>query len=868
MRSHPNGIALVSEQASLTYTELNQRANSLADLLQQMGVKPNALVGLCVERSADMVIGILGILKAGGAYVPLDPNYPSDRLQFMLSDTNVSILLTQSALVQKLPRSQARILCLDQPYPSLHNEKTENATITPNNLAYVIYTSGSTGTPKGVLLSHRGLSNVVAAQHQTFSPCRNSRILQFSSLSFDASIFEIALALGSGSTLYIPPKSAQLPGVKLIQFLRDNAISHALLTPAVLAVLPSAELPHLKVLITGGEACSRQVLDRWATHRHFFNAYGPTETSIWATVTELSPGDNPLIIGRPILNTEVYILDHSLNPVPVGIPGELYIGGIGLAQGYLHRAELTTERFINVELPNGKVTRLYKTGDRVLYHPNGNLEFLGRTDFQIKIRGFRIELGEIEATLQRHPAIREAVAIPLEKKSSKTRLIAYFSLNKQYFQQILLESLQSQHIESWQTLYNQTYQAEIANSQFNITGWNSSYTGEPIPMKEMQEWVSDRVQQILAFKPQRVLEIGCGTGLLLFQIAPHTQQYVGTDFSKVSLAFIENQLESLNLPQVTLMQRMATDFDGMNPGSFDVVILNSIVQYFPSEHYLIEVIAKAIERVAEGGVLFLGDLRSLPLLNAFHTWMKFSQAEAGMERDFLKKQGMRSQFEEAELAIDPAFFYALQNKFPQIKQVQIRLSRGRSQNEMTQFRYNVLLYIKQSQEHQSTVNNNVGGFHSSTQTKQFNTPLSKGGRGDSHNWQLTPVTVKEIQQKLIETRPEIFIINNIPNSRINAAVKTANWLKNQEPPKTVGRMRELLEKSPEITIDPQDWWDLETVLPYTVEITWSTPTHTGNYDVLFLRDDVKETVNFSSLFPQNLSNPPYTNDPLQSEFAR
>ncbi|HEY9604551.1 MAG TPA: amino acid adenylation domain-containing protein [Allocoleopsis sp.] len=961
----PNAIALISEQGSLTYRELNQRANRLAQTLQQMGVQPDSLVGLCVDRSLDMAIGILGILKAGGAYVPLDPNYPSDRLHFILTDTQVSILLTQSWLIESLPESQAKILCLDQPLllnleagevapltpqfwgepelqspPELGDVGGENnwcvhcsqrwgksegsqspselgdlgGAVTPDRLAYVIYTSGSTGTPKGVLLSHRGLCNVVEAQQHVFHLSRNSRILQLSSLSFDASIFEIALAFGCGGVLYIPPKPAQLPGMELVQFLKDNAITHALLTPAVLAVLPSAELPALQVLITGGEACSSQVVDRWAVNRHFFNAYGPTETTIWATVAELDPGDNPLIIGRPILNTQVYILDANLNPVPVGIPGELYISGEGLARGYLNRPELTAERFIpNPFGGNGEESPtplLYRTGDRACYRTDGTIEFLGRVDNQIKIRGFRVELGEIEAALQRHPAIRDAVAIASGESSNENRLIAYFSLERQHFQQTLLQSLQTQHIQHWQTLYNQTYQPPIQNSkfkiqnaEFNIIGWNSSYTGEPIPLEQMQEWVSDRVQQILALKPKRVLEIGCGTGLLLFQIAPHTQKYLATDFSPVSLASIQNQLDTLNLSQVELLHRMATDFEGIDVASFDVVILNSIVQYFPSADYWMQVLEQAIQTVAPGGVLFLGDVRSLPLLTAFHTWVQFNQADAAMERSQLRQQVERSQFEEPELAIAPEFFYALRDKFPQIRQVKIRLSRGRNHNEMTQFRYNVLLQLGQSQASQSTVgwvSDSVThhahvGFRTSTQpTQVLGTPLIKGGRGNRHNWKLNPIALEEIQKHLIETEPEIFLIANVTNSRVNAAVKTATWLCNKQPPKTVGRMREVLQDSAELAIDPQDWWDLETVLPYDVEITWSTPTHTGDYDVLLIRHGVDATVDLSvpPIFIRPL-NPPklgdfessspqtwvavrstsnafsdYTNNPLQSQFAR
>ncbi|NJN86824.1 MAG: amino acid adenylation domain-containing protein [Leptolyngbyaceae cyanobacterium SL_7_1] len=743
---------------------------------------------------------------------------------------------------------------------------TEVEDPTPDRLAYVIYTSGSTGTPKGVLLTHRGLSNVVAAQQSLFHPCRHSRVLQFSSLSFDASIFEIALALGAGGTLYIPPKTAQLPGMALMQFLKDNAITHALLTPAVLAVLPSAELPALQVLITGGEACSSQVVDRWAVDRQFFNAYGPTETTIWATIARLHPGDNPRTIGHPVLNTQVYILDAALNPVPVGIPGELYIGGAGLARGYLNRPALTAERFVNAQglgtscASNGYQPTLYKTGDRAFYHPDGTIEFLGRTDHQIKIRGFRVELGEIEAALNRHPAIQEGVVLAATDTPDTsgtpgtpgTQLIAHFSLDRHHFHHTALPSLQAHHIHHWQTLYHQTYSPPPSSAlhppSFNTTGWNSSYTGDPIPPEQMQEWVSDRVQQILALKPQRVLEIGCGTGLLLFQIAPHCQTYVGTDFSTASLASIQQQLPSLDLPQVELLHRLATDFAGIEPASFDLVILNSIVQYFPSSEYLMQVLQGAIQCLAPGGVVFVGDVRSLPLLSAFHAWVHFSQADATAERVQLWQRVERSQFEEPELAIDPDFFYGLGDRFPQISQVHIRLSRGRSQNEMTQFRYNVLLSTQQPQaDHQQPLQ-----------------PIHQ------YDWRLNPIAIEEIQTTLIKDEPSIVIISNITNSRVHAAVKIAQWLSNADTPKTVGRMREVLQDSSQPTnhIDPQDWWDLEAILPYTVDITWADRTQTGAYNVRLLRQGVEATTDWSTPQLVDGADRDYTNQPLQANYAR
>jgi amino acid adenylation domain-containing protein len=852
VQAHPTAIALVSEQASFTYQEINQQADSLAQLLQQKNIQPNDLVGLCVDRSADMVIGILGILKAGAAYVPIDPNYPSDRIQFILTDTQVSIVLTQSWIVEKLPRSSAYLLCLDQPLP-LNLEPYQAPPLTADYFAYLIYTSGSTGTPKGVLSTHRGLCNVVEAQRSLFHLSCDSRILQFSSLSFDASIFEIALAFASGGTLYIPPQPAQQPGMALIQFLNDHAITHALITPAALAVLPEAQLPALQVLITGGEACSSQVVDRWAGDRHFFNAYGLTETTIWTTIAELHPGDDPATIGRPIQNTQAYILDSHLNPVPVGIPGELYVGGEGLSWGYLNRSELTAERFLvnpffrqEKEIPD----RIYKTGDRAQFQSDGTIKFLGRIDNQVKLRGFRVELGEIEAILQRHPAICEAVVLSANKSPHATRLVTYFSLDLHHFQQA--QSLQTQRLQHWQTLYNQTYQvtdsvqtSTSSSAPFNVTGWNSSYTGAPIPLEEMQEWVSDRVQLILALRPKRVLEIGCGTGLLLFQIAPHCEQYVGTDFSIVSLESLQNQLT--HLPQVELLHRLANDFEGIDMASFDVVILNSVVQYFPSQDYLLQVIEKALQALTIGGTLFVGDVRSLPLLRAFHTWAEFCRADAIVERDMLRQRVERSYFEETELTIDPALFKALCNRFPKIQQVQVYLARGQAHNEMTQFRYNVLLHTKRLPDSQ--------------------------GRSPSllhHNWKLQPLTVSEIQQQLQDTEPEQWMITNITNSRLNKAIQALNWIDSKSNPKTVGRMRELLQDSTELAIDPQQLWNLETTVSYSVEITWSAQPDVGSYDVLLTRHGMTATNAFDQFKtpqPPDLTDDRYTNEPLQSQFA-
>ncbi|MEH1785598.1 MAG: non-ribosomal peptide synthase/polyketide synthase [Nostoc sp.] len=445
----PDAVAVVFENEQLTYHELNCRANQLAHYLQSLGVSPDVLVGICVERSLEMVVGLLGILKAGGAYVPLDPEYPQERLSFLLENAQVSVLLTQQKLVEKLQKHQAQVVCLDTDWHFIAQLPQENAIaeVQATNLAYVIYTSGSTGRPKGVMVEHRGLCNLTHAQIQIFGLHSDSRVLQFASFSFDASIWEIVLALGSGATLYLGTKDSLLPGKPLIEQLRNHCITNITLPPSALAVMPMEELPALQTIIVGGEACSAELIRQWSAGRNFFNAYGPTEATVCATLVKCTEDDEKISIGKAIANTQVYILDENLQLVPVGVPGELHIGGAGLARGYLNRPELTQEKFIpnpfdrsrgaeeqgsrGAEvLPNPQFPipspRLYKTGDLARYLPDGNIEYLGRIDNQIKIRGFRIEVGEIEAILSQHPGVRENVVVAREDIPGEKRLVAYF----------------------------------------------------------------------------------------------------------------------------------------------------------------------------------------------------------------------------------------------------------------------------------------------------------------------------------------------------------------------------------------------------------------------------------------------------------
>ncbi|MHC5780000.1 non-ribosomal peptide synthetase, partial [Nostoc sp.] len=423
----PDAVAVVFQDQQLTYRDLNRHANQLAHYLQALGVGTEVPVGICTERSLEMVVGLLGILKAGGAYVPLNPTSPLERLSFMLEDVQAPVLLTQERLLEELPAHWAQVICLDSDWEVIAQENKENpvSEVTAKNLAYVIYTSGSTGKPKGVLIAHQGLCNLAQAQIQTFDVRSDSHILQFASFSFDASVSEIFMALCSGARLCLGTSEELLPGPALIQLLRQQAITHATLPPSALAVLPVEKLPALQAIIVAGEACGSGLVAQWSNGRRFFNAYGPTEVTVCATIAECTSSEAQPPIGRAIANTQIYILDRHLQPVPIGVPGELHLGGVGLARGYLNRPDLTAQKFIPNPFSQEAEARLYKTGDLARYFPDGNIEFLGRIDDQVKIRGYRIELGEIEAKLAQHPHVRSTVVMARENQLGDKRLVAY-----------------------------------------------------------------------------------------------------------------------------------------------------------------------------------------------------------------------------------------------------------------------------------------------------------------------------------------------------------------------------------------------------------------------------------------------------------
>ena len=430
----PDAIAIIFEEQQLTYRDLNNRANQLAHYLQRLGVGPEALVGICVERSIEMVVGLLGILKAGGAYVPLDPDYPKERLAFMLADTQIVVLLTQDRLRSKLPEHGAPVLCLDSGLAEFAQQSTENPAqfVSPENLVYVIYTSGSTGRPKGAMNTHRGLCNRLHWMQQAYELSEVDRVLQKTPFSFDVSVWEFFWPLITGACLVVARPSGHQDSRYIVELIMQQQITTLHFVPSMLRIFleePGIQnCKSLRQVICSGEALPYDLQERFfeSARAKLHNLYGPTEASIDVTYWECQRrGDCTVVpIGRPIANTQIHLLDSRLRLVPIGVVGELYIGGEGLARGYLNRADLTGEKFIPSPFSGHPGERLYKTGDLARYLPDGNIEFLGRIDHQVKIRGFRIELGEIEMVLSQHPAVGHAVVVDKEFSGDK-RLIAY-----------------------------------------------------------------------------------------------------------------------------------------------------------------------------------------------------------------------------------------------------------------------------------------------------------------------------------------------------------------------------------------------------------------------------------------------------------
>jgi len=862
VKKTPNAVAVFFAGQTLSYRELNERANQLAHYLRKLGVETDEPIAFWVERSLEAIIGFLGILKAGAAYLPIDPCYPEERQLEMLKNATSKVALVGSNIQVSLGGLQ--LLSFDG--QEFDQESTENLDlwVSQENLAYVMYTSGSTGKPKAIAIPHRGVVRLVN-QPNYVKLTSEDRILQLSPLTFDASTFEIWGSLLNGARLVImPPHTPSLE--ELAQGITDHKITLMFFTTALFHLMVEEKvdnLASLRQLLVGGEVMSVALLQtfvRYAQNCKTIHVYGPTENTTFTTFYPVESREHfsfSVPIGRPISRTTTYILDSNMKPVSVGEVGELYTGGEGLARGYLNNPELTAEKFVPNPFSDQPSERLYRTGDQGRFLPDGNIEFLGRIDYQVKIRGFRIEPGEVENVLNQHPLVRNSLVIAKEISESDRRLIGYVVPNDEPEQSPETETEQgSQYIVHWEGIYDDLYRETPATDDptFNIIGWNSSYTGEPIPPVEMAEWLQATVSRILNLGGQQVLEIGCGTGMLLFKIAPTCNRYVGTDLSQSALDYVTQHLELAgNQAEINLMHRMADNFEGFELNSFDLLFFNSVSQHFPTMDYLLDVMEKAVAVVAPGGHIFLGDVRCHPLLAAFHSSVQLYQSPDELTLKQWQQRVADKIAIEDQLVIDPAFFVDLKTHLPKISHVQVLLKRDNSvegnpsgYNELTKFRYDVIIYIGQQKA-----------------------PV----QSEWLSWQEDNLSLEDIQHRLKTANNQVLCIKEIPNSRVTEDLKIAELAHQENQCTTVKEIRELATTlvAQEKAVDPEDLCLLGEEYSYTVHVSWSGSDRPGCYDIAFVPNThpEKDCIGFPFSLAEKPIKPPntYANHPYRPDIS-
>ncbi len=695
----PLAEALRFEGVSVSYEELNVRANRLARRLQSQGVKPSDFVGIFMERSLEMVVALLGTLKAGAAYAPLDPSYPFERIQYMIENSKLKLILTQPHVEEKLPQVSVPIESLEEGWSgdgAAHNLGKYN----PLLPAYLIYTSGSTGRPKGVVNSHAGIVNRLLWMQERYQITPQDRILQKTPFSFDVSVWEFFWPLIVGARLVIAKPEGHKDAAYLAKIIQDEKITVLHFVPPMLRVFLEEKTSHschsLKQVMCSGEELPADVVEDFfkSLPAKLHNLYGPTEAAVDVTSWECERHRSiqSVPIGKPIANIQTYVLDADLNLCPFGVSGELYLAGVGLAWGYIHQPAMTAEKFI--PNPFGESgSRLYRTGDLCRLLPDGNIEYQGRIDNQVKIRGFRIETGEIENALRDYSGVANAVVLPKADKSGNKRLIAYLVAKSESETSQDIPALKNQ-VNEWQSVFNESYatSGDSAKSEFDIVSWNSSYDLKPIPSEQMQEWVDNTVERVLQHQPQTVLEIGCGTGLLLYRISPHCKRYVGCDISNVAVAKLENYIRSSKrFSNVEVFQASAHDFTKLKDEKFDLIILNSVVQYFPNLEYLVEVLDEAGKRLNPRGKVFLGDLRNFDTLDFFQAGVVSALSQAKMTTKTLKRKVEHAIQAESELVLSPEIFSRLKSKLPWIQSIILQPKQGKYDNEMNRYRYDVVL---------------------------------------------------------------------------------------------------------------------------------------------------------------------------------
>ncbi|MFI2235784.1 amino acid adenylation domain-containing protein, partial [Streptomyces chrestomyceticus] len=829
----PGAVAVADEAVRMTYAQVEAAANRLARVLLGRGAGPRQVVALALPRTADLVVAVLAVLKCGAAYLPVDPGHPAERVALLLRDAAPAAVLTAREVAGGLPaESGAPVILLDDDRTRRLLDRAAPAPVTdadrggrpdPRDGAYIIHTSGSTGTPKGVVVTHANVVRLLTSTAPWFGFGPHDTWTLFHSCAFDVSVWEMFGALLTGGRLVIVPYRTGRVPAEFLALLARERVTVLCQTPTAFSALVTADGEHpgvlrdapLRVVVLAGEALDPARLAGWYA-RHpddaplLVNMYGTTETTVHATYAVCDragarPGA-PSAIGEPVPDLTLHVLDDRLAEVPPGGTGELYVAGGGLARGYLNRPGLTAGRF--VACPSGPPgARMYRTGDRVRRGSGGGLEFAGRADDQIKIRGFRVEPGEVESALAAHPDVAQAAVAVRRDADGGPSLVGYV-VPRPY------PRTESPHggagrtadtdaaLAVWRQVYDDLYAASgrrPAALGEDFAGWRNSADGRPIPLEQMREWRDATADRVRGLRPRRVLEIGVGTGLLLARLAPHCESYRGTDLSAEAVTVLRGALAADPAPaaRTTLTCQAADDMRGLPEGGFDVVVLNSVAQYFPDADYLLAVLRGALDRLAPGGALFVGDVRDLRLNRHFHTALQRHRAAArGAAPDDaeLAAAVRRSLARDQELLIAPGFFTALPHgPLPGVSAVDLRVKRGRHHNELSRYRYDVVL-------------------------RKGPAPVVSLADVPRARWGSEVPGLPSLVERLRSERPGALRVSGIPNGRLDGYVPGAGQ-------SGTGRGT---------AVDPEELHELADTAGYQALVTWSEADD-GSLDAVFLR---------------------------------
>ncbi|MFI7673237.1 amino acid adenylation domain-containing protein [Actinophytocola sp. NPDC049390] len=824
----PDAVAATRGDRRITYAELNRAANRMAHRLLADGVGPDVLVAICAGRDLEMLAATLAVLKAGGAYVPLDPTNPDERLRYVLGDTGARLLLTERALADRFTGFAGEVVELDGCLAEDAPGDTEDppVTATPDNLAYVIYTSGSTGRPKGVMIAHRQVVRLISAADADFEFGPDDVWALVHSHAFDLSVWEMWGAFSKGGRVAVVPAETVRDHEALHDLLRAERVTVLTQTPPAFRALRATMTASgrsfrdlaMRTVVFGGDALHVREFEDWfAEHGDavpaMVNMYGITETTVHTTYKLLTTADltagasSP--VGRALGDLYLYVLDRHLRPVPVGVPGELFVAGPGLARGYLNRPGLTADRFLPEPFSGRPGARMYRSGDLVRWLPDGGLDYLGRVDRQVKIRGYRIEPGEVESVLLEHPMVGEAVVLPRTDQHGQQDLVGYLAPRAgSDAVDDLVDRSSSAAVAGW----NEVFDLAFGGESDPFAGWNSSYTGQPIDREAMNAWLDDAVARVRRLRPRRVLDVGCGTGLFLEKLAGECERYVGTDFSAAALESARKRAEVAGLgPDQVDLRMLAADALGELAGErFDVVLLDSVAQYFPSVDYLLRVLDGIVDLVAPGGHVFVGDVRHLGLLEAFHVSVERYRAADTDSIDDLRTRVAQRVGDENELLVDPALFRALPARLPRVTGVDVLLQRGRFGTEMERFRYDVLLRIGRD--------------------------AAEGAPVERVAWAEAGPNAERFRGWLTERRPATATVLGIPNARVADELRAAALLSGAAAPGTVGELGAVLADTADTAIDPEDLAEVAESVGYQVWPRWSA-TEPGHVDLTVVAGD-------------------------------